>query len=154
MTLTDSLREYIAAAFSGIWIESHEHQDALAEIASLCHSEQWQLATWDIAQGLQIAGASAEPLDIKTGDPLAAVRALGALGTQESSALLILVNFHRFLQSAEIVQALARQLANGKQNRTFVLVLSPIIQIPTELEKLFVVIEHPLPHRRQLQEIA
>jgi hypothetical protein len=81
-------------------------------------------------------------------------RALGALATEDSSALLVLVNFHRFLQSAEIVQALARQLASGKQNRTFVLVLSPIVQIPTELEKLFLVVEHPLPHRRQLEEIA
>ncbi len=68
--------------------------------------------------------------------------------------MLVLVNFHRFLQSAEIVQALARQLAAGKQNRTFVLILSPVVQIPTELEKLFVVVEHPLPDRQQLAEIA
>src|SRR5437762_3393066 len=68
MTLSDSLREYIAAAFSGIWIEGHEHRYALVEIASLCRYEQCQL--------------------------------------------------------------------------------------PTELYKLFVVVEHPLPHRRQLHEIA
>jgi hypothetical protein len=58
------------------------------------------------------------------------------------------------LQSAEIVQALAKQLASGKQNRTFVVILSPIVQVPTELEKLFVVIEHPLPSREQLEAIA
>ena len=66
----------------------------------------------------------------------------------------MLVNFHRFLQSAEIVQALARQLAAGKQNRTFIVILSPVVQIPTELEKQFVVLEHPLPGRVQLEEIA
>jgi hypothetical protein len=87
-------------------------------------------------------------------DPLAAIRSASALASEDSSALLVLVNFHRFLQSAEIVQALARQLAAGKQNRTFVLVLSPVVQIPTELEKLFIAIEHPLPHRQQLDEIA
>ena len=52
------------------------------------------------------------------------------------------------------MQALARQIALGKQNRTFVVILSPVVPIPIELEKLFVVIEHELPGREQLEEIA
>ena len=86
--------------------------------------------------------------------PLAAIRSLAPWPAPDSTALLVLVNFHRFLQSAEIVQALARQITAGKQNRTFVVVLSPVVQIPVELEKLFVVIEHDLPGREQLDEIA
>jgi hypothetical protein len=153
MTLPESLKEYIAAAFSGLWIESHEHDDALAEIAQLASAEKWSLAVWDLEQGLRIAGRQpAGPGE--TADPLAAIRSINALAHADSSALLVLVNFHRFLQSAEIVQALARQLAAGKQNRTFVLVLSPVVHIPVELEKLFAVLEHPLPDRQQLAEIA
>lgn len=34
------------------------------------------------------------------------------------------------------------------------LVLAPVVQIPVELEKLFVVLEHPLPDRLQLHAIA
>jgi hypothetical protein len=101
-----------------------------------------------------LTGITQEAGAAGTSDPLAAIRSAGALASENSSALLVLVNFHRFLQSAEIVQALARQLALGKQNRTFVLVLSPVVQIPTELEKLFIAIDHPLPHRQQLEEIA
>ena len=63
----------------------------------------------------------------------------------------MLVNFHRFLHSAEIVQALARQITLGKQQRTFVVILSPVVQIPVELEKQFVVLEHDLPGREQLE---
>jgi SpoVK/Ycf46/Vps4 family AAA+-type ATPase len=154
MTLANSLREYIAAAFSGIWIESHEHQDALAEMAQLCRAEDWRLAVWDLEQGLRITGAESSASDTRSSDPLAAIRSVSALATENGSAILMLVNFHRFLQSAEIVQALIKQLASGKQNRTFVVILSPIVQVPTELEKLFVVVEHPLPDRRQLEEIA
>ena len=66
----------------------------------------------------------------------------------------MLSNFHRFLNSAEIVQALAEQLVAGKQTRAFVVVLAPVVQIPIELEKLFVVVEHQLPDRDQLHEIA
>ena len=52
-------------------------------------------------------------------DPLAAIRALSGLSSPDSSALLVLTNFHRFVQSAEVTQALARQIAPGKQERTF-----------------------------------
>ncbi|MFZ9090061.1 MAG: hypothetical protein ACO3FE_08215 [Planctomycetaceae bacterium] len=34
MSLTERLAEYVRACFSGIWIESHEHQDALVAISS------------------------------------------------------------------------------------------------------------------------
>ena len=44
-----------------------------------------------------------------------------------------------------IVAPLVRQIIAGKQNRTFLIVLAPVVQIPTELEKLFVVLEHELP---------
>ena len=39
MQLTQRLSEYVRACFTGIWIESHEHPDALAEIAGLCRQE-------------------------------------------------------------------------------------------------------------------
>lgn len=62
--------------------------------------------------------------------------------------------FHRFLQGTEVVQTTFAQLVAGKQQRTFVVVLSPVVQIPVELEKLFVVIEHRLPNREVLAQIA
>ncbi len=152
MSLTERVSEYVRACFTGIWIESHEHDDALAEMAALCRQENWRLAVWDVDRGLQVSGQQAT--DAGGNDPLAAIHSLGPLAAPDSSALLVLVNFHKFLNSAEVVQALARQISVGKQQRTFVVVLSPVVQIPVELEKLFVVIEHELPSRGQLEEIA
>ena len=68
--------------------------------------------------------------------------------------MLVLRNFHRFLGSPEVVQALDTAISAGKQNRTFVVVLAPVIQIPVELDRQFVVIEHDLPGRDQLRQIA
>src|SRR5262249_37876534 len=72
----------------------------------------------------------------------------------KGTALLILHNFHRFLANPEVVQTVFRSLIAGKKDRTFVAVLSPLVQIPVELEKLFVVIEHALPDHQQLETIA
>lgn len=153
MSLCNNLSDYVCACFTGLWIESHEHQDALAEIAGLCRREQWRLAVWDVDRGLDIGGGE-DGATAGGQDPLAAIRALSGMASPDSTAILVLQNFHRFLQSAEIVQALTRQILAGKQNRTFIVVLAPLVQIPVELEKLFIVVSHELPGRDQLLEIA
>ena len=154
MTLPERLAEYVRACFTGIWIESHEHQDALRDMAQLCADQGWSLITWNIDSGLSVGERQTDESDSASTDPLAAIRSLRAIENAENPTLLVLVNFHRFLNSAEIVQALAQQLVAGKQNRTFVVILSPVVQVPIELEKLFVVIEHELPDREQLETIA
>lgn len=151
MTLCERLKEHIAAAFTGLWIHSFEHEDALAEIAALCGENDWSLAVWDIDRGLQTGGQAGAAAAT---DPVAAVKAINALGSPDGTAVLALPNFHRFLSSAEVVQAVTHQIQQGKQNRTFLLILSPVIQIPIELERQFIVIEHELPGREQLEEIA
>ncbi len=156
--LAQRLREYIAACFTGIWIQSYEHPDALIEIAHLCRDQKWSLATWDIDRGLSTSSNAGQPEGATAAtDPLAAIKAVSALVQPEradSSSLLVMANLHRFLGSAEIIQALAHQIQQGKTNRTFIVVLSPVVSIPPELEKLFVVIEHDLPDREQLEQIA
>jgi hypothetical protein len=152
MTLSERLSEYVRACFTGLWIESHEHADALAEISLLCSQQGWRLATWDVEQGLSVHGDSgSSPV---ASDPLSAVQALSGLSQPDGTTILVLQNFHRFLQSAEVVQTLSRQILAGKQTRSFVVILSPVLAIPVELDKLFVTLEHALPTRDQLTEIA
>ena len=150
MDLTTSLTEYVRAAFSGLYIRTLEPQEALREIAQQAHTQKWRLATWDIDRGLQVGDTT-----VAAGDPLAAIRSLPSLATTErATSLLVLRNFHRFLGSAEVIQALEHQLALGKTSRTFVVILAPVVQLPLELERLFVVIDHALPDRAQLADIA
>ncbi|MDM4015133.1 AAA family ATPase [Roseiconus lacunae] len=152
MKLSDRIGELVRACFSAIWIESHEHDDAISEIAGLCRDQNWRLATWDIDQGIQLSGSTVG--DDQASDPLSAIRAMRSLASEEAPLIVILRNFHRFLGSAEIVQALASQVVLGKSTRTIYVVLSPVVQIPMELEKLFITVEHPLPTRDQLKVIA
>lgn len=155
MALCQQLTEYISACFTGLWVQSHEHEDALTEIAQMCRDHDWRMVVWDVHRGLTISRqADGSDVDTGTNDPLTAIRSLDALGSTDGASLLVLVNFHRFLNSPEIIQALAAQINKGKQNRTFIVILSPIVQVPIELEKLIVVLEHDLPARQQLHEIA
>jgi len=149
MKLTDQLTDFVNAAFTGIWIETREPDEAEKEIVQHAAAKKWKLAVWDVAGGLRLPGTSSQP-DAGTGDPLAALRALPALGDEKGTALLVMHNFHRFLGNPEVIQTTFQQLVVGKQQRTSIVVLSPAVQIPVELEKLFVVLEHSLPDRMQL----
>ncbi|WP_010583149.1 AAA family ATPase [Schlesneria paludicola] len=152
MPLIETLVEYLRAAFSGIYLETFEPDEALREIHELCLRENWQLATWDIDRGLALSEQGT--IAPGTTDPLAAIRSLPAMATPGGTAILVLKNFHRFLNSAEIVQALQNQLNAGKSTRAFVLILAPTIQLPAELERQFVILHHDLPSRGQLRVIA
>jgi len=151
LNFQDRVNEYARACFTALWVQTLEPHDGLTEIAAVCSEQGWRLATWNIETGLSVSGDDNATAD--GGDPLTAIRSLNALATPEGTAILVLENFHRFTQSAEIVQALARQIQAGKQNRTIIVVLSPVVQIPIEVEKAFVVVEHELPNREQLEAI-
>jgi hypothetical protein len=156
MRLTDELTDYIHAAFTGLWVQTSEPDEAEREIRQHARQHRWHLAVWDIANGLRVPDQpdSTNPEGGSSGDPLAPLRALPALATRDGTALLLLHQFHRFLNNPEVVQTVFAQLVAGKQQRTIVVVLSPVVQIPVELEKLFVVVEHRLPDREQLERIA
>jgi hypothetical protein len=152
MKLTDQLTDYIHAAFTGLWIVTSEPDEAEREILQHARDKKWNVAVWDIASGLRVpVKQGAAQVDA---DPLAALRSLPELADDKNSGLLVLHNFHRFLNSHEVVQTTFTQLVAGKQKGTFIIVLAPIVNIPVELEKLFVVLEHQLPDRKQLEKIA
>src|SRR6056297_120489 len=72
MTLTERTRELVQACFSGIWIQSHEHTDAIDELAVLCREEAWPITVWDVDAGLR--SATDRPLETAAADPLSAIR--------------------------------------------------------------------------------
>jgi len=155
MTLSQQLTDYVHAAFSGVWIQTQEPDEAEREILQHAAQAKWRVAVWDIANGLRLPNNSGKAShDGTAGDPLAPLRALPALADPEGTALLLMHNFHRFLTNPEVLQTTFSQLIAGKQQRTFIVVLASVVQIPVELEKLFVVLEHALPDREQLLRIA
>ena len=149
--LKQKLKELVSACFTGIWIETFEFQEAIREIAELCREEEWIGANWDVGLGLRVGNG--EPINDAT-DPLAAIRAVGELSSPEGTVILVMNNLHKFVSSIEVMQALQHQLIAGKQNRTIIIGLSPQATIPEELEKMFVVVEHALPTREQLEAIV
>jgi hypothetical protein len=126
MKLTDQLTDFIHAAFTGLWIITSEPDEAEREIVQHARQKKWKIAVWDLASGIRLPGnQGTSQAESGAGDPLAALRALPALADEKGTAVLVLHNFHRFLNSPEVVQTTFAQLVAGKQQRTFIIVLAP-----------------------------
>jgi len=70
VTLAAILTDYINAAFTGLWIQTYEPDEAEREITRLARERNWKLAVWDVAGGLRLAGnpVNSQP-DSAAGDP-------------------------------------------------------------------------------------
>ncbi len=76
MTLTEQLTDYVNAAFSGLWVNTQEPDEAEREIVRIARERHWRLAVWDIAAGLRFPADSTNTAsEAAAGEPLAALRA-------------------------------------------------------------------------------
>src|SRR3954466_16420168 len=61
MNLSEQLTDYVRAAFSGLYLITHEPDEAEREIAALANRQGWKLACWDVAAGLRFPNAPTPP---------------------------------------------------------------------------------------------
>lgn len=193
-SLADNLFDYIAAGYSGLWVESHEHEEACEEIRQLCEDNGWSYVQWDCAAGMAktFQGDSGEwrllrselaPIQGQGGPAAEVIRPQGSgsrpqvnfdaairavnvanYGPDGSPTLdeegeqvygiVVVKNIHAFLTPMPIKQLILNTLREARANRQVLIGLSHTNDIPQELEKVFQILEHPLPNREQLLEIA
>ena len=47
MKLADQITEYVHAACTGLWIQTHEPDEAQRELLQHAKQKQWRIAVWD-----------------------------------------------------------------------------------------------------------
>ena len=143
MKLAQQLRPLFLSGHAGVWVETQEPEEAVREVGRLAGELKAQAVEWDIARGLkELSKDHPEP---NTQNPMVP---LGWGG----EGFVLLHNFHRFLQdSISVVQGVINAVLKGKAERRQFVVLSPTVFLPPELEKLFTVVDHPLPSVEDLR---
>ncbi len=146
MSLEKEIKELVCAGFSGIWVESHECDDAVDTIRQAAEDKDWGFDIWDIDRKLY-SGSFAAP------GPMQALQFLDQPQTKPTS-ILVLKNFHRFLGNPEVLQALANRVVKGKGDGQHIVIVAPVLQLQPEVEKLFTVVHHELPDQEQLTKVC
>ncbi|MBX5484763.1 MAG: AAA family ATPase [Myxococcaceae bacterium] len=142
----------IRARYPLVYLVSWEEQRLDAILADLAKSHGRTLFEWSVTRGLrQLSGGRSVPPLEDTQDPHKALEAVQKLSGDPS--LVVLKDFHPYFESPKVVRAL-RDLAHYlKSTFTTVIILSPTLTIPVELEKELTVLDVPLPTFGELAQL-
>lgn len=104
----------------------------------------WQFLAWDCLRGIRNAGNPTVVDQVR--DPIDAMQML----SQQQDTVLMAHNLHLFMDSPEIIQAIQNGIPQWKATGCCLIIVAPTLRVPAELEKLFHVIDLPLPTSSEL----
>lgn len=137
------ITNYLKAGYPAIHVVTQEPVRASRSIKA----DNWQSCSWDCLRGVT---------EIETGrtiddvlDPLGALKWLGG----QMDTILIVQNFHHFLDSVELIQEIQNSIPVWKSQGSCLVISGPHVTLPLEVEKYFTLVDFCLPSMGDLQAI-
>lgn len=128
----------IRARYPIIYIVSWEEQRVMDALKVIADERGKRIYNWSITQGMGVNGG----VDDTTRDPISA---LDYVLKSRDQAIFALKDFHPFINDNSIIRKL-RDLTNAlKTSYKTLIIISPMLKLPAELEKEVTVIDYPLP---------
>ncbi len=146
------LEEHIRARYSLIYIVTWEEDRARRLLIDLAEGMKKFLFELSITDGLRSMNGSPENRSAakRLREPLAV---LNEILQADVSGIYILKDFHTYLETPEIVRQL-RDLASAlRRSRKTVIILSPTLKVPPEMEKSITILDMPLPSHQDLSDL-
>src|SRR5438874_998420 len=141
----------IRARYPLIYLVSWEEQRLDAILQDVAQTHGKALLQWSVIRGLRrMSGARTMAISEQSRDP---VEALAAIAKLTEPSLVVLKDFHPFLDAPPVVRAMRELAQDLKSTYTTVILLAPVLTIPVELEKEVSVLDVPLPSFRDLFQL-
>lgn len=141
----------IRARYPLLYLVSFEEQRVEHLLHDLARAHGKDLVEWSATRGLAAFNGNTRGVPLEdTAEPL---RALMQIPQLARPSLVLLKDFHRYLDQPVVVRALRELGASLKSGFTTVLLLAPKLELPEELEKDVSVIDVPLPSRADLMQL-
>jgi SpoVK/Ycf46/Vps4 family AAA+-type ATPase len=141
------LEVLIRARYPLIYVVSWEEQRVINEVRQIASRLNKKVFEWSMTMGLVPAGTSIQSQrqkDTASQDPLVA---LDSVISDVEPALYVFKDFHPFLkgQNMSVVRRLREIAASLKNTYKTIVILSPMFQMPPELEKELTITDYDLP---------
>jgi AAA+ superfamily predicted ATPase len=141
----------IRARYPLVYLVSWEEQRLDGILSDVAQTHGKSLFNWSITRGLRRqVGPRTVAMGEQTRDPIDAFNAVARL-TEPS--LVVMKDLHPHLDTPAVVRALRELAQDLKSTFTTVILLSPSLRIPIELEKDVSVLDVPLPTFRDLTQL-
>jgi hypothetical protein len=148
----DEIETLIRARYPILYILSGEESRVLEALLEIGTRRRKTVLEWSCNTGLIAAGISIQSKqsrDAGTKEPLAALdRAI----EQVDPAIFVFKDFHPFLAKSHgaVIRRLKEIAHHLKNSHKTIVIVSPVLEIPTELEKEVTLVNFPLPDRDEL----
>src|SRR5882724_9474982 len=155
MNFQTELETLIRARYPILYIISSEEMRVQALVTEIARKRQKKAFEWSYSTGIVPVGTSLQSQkhrNASTKDPLAA---LDQVIEQVEPAIFIFKDFHPFLtkNNFAIVRKLKEIALHLKNSFKTIILISPVMEIPTELDKEITVLNYPLPSRDDLSDL-
>jgi ATP-dependent 26S proteasome regulatory subunit len=152
MNFETEIEILIRARYPLLYLISSEELRTQNVIVDIAKKRQKKVFEWSCSTGLVPAGTSIQSHKSRnpaTQDPLVA---LDQVIEQVEPAIFIFKDFHPFLtrNHVAVIRKLKEIALHLKNSFKTVILISPTLEIPAELEKEITVLNHPLPSRDDL----
>src|SRR3954469_1591921 len=155
MSFQTEVETLIRARYPILYVISSEEIRVLKVITEIAQKRQKKAFEWSFSTGIVPAGTSIQSQkhrNAATKDPL---MALDQVIEQVEPAIFVFKDFHPFLtkNNFAIVRKLKEIALHLKNSFKTIILVSPMMEIPPELEKEITVLNYPLPSRDDLSEL-
>jgi AAA+ superfamily predicted ATPase len=152
MAIDQEIETLIRARYPMLYILSSEEARVVETLTAVAQRRQKRLYEWSCSTGLVPAGTSIQSQKMRnpaTKDPLAA---LDQVIEQVEPAIFLFKDLHPFLTRANhaVIRKLKDIALHLKNSYKTVVLVSPVLEIPAELEKEVTVLNFPLPTKDDL----
>ncbi|MDR3572841.1 MAG: AAA family ATPase [Anaerolineaceae bacterium] len=146
----EKLDRYIRARYPIVAICSFEESRVLDAIDTIATKRGRIISTWTITTGLQnLSGTEPD----NTRDPVAALDVISDYAPDADPVLFVLKDLHNLTNDPVIVRYLRDIAAKFETSRHTLILLSPVFQVPADLEKTIAILDWPLPDVDELAAI-
>jgi hypothetical protein len=152
MNFATEVETLIRARYPILYVISSEELRVQQVITDIARKRQKKLFEWSYSTGIVPAGTSIQSQKNRnsaTKEPLAA---LDHVIEQVEPAIFLFKDFHPFLTKSNyaVTRKLKEIALHLKNSFKTIILISPMMEIPAELEKEITVLNHPLPTRDDL----
>lgn len=150
--MQEELNILIQAQYPLIYMVTSEEERAEKAIAAIAQqkSQPRRLYVWSVTHGMVEYGQPRQTHQHNTISPEAAIE---WVVRQKESGIFVFKDLHPFIDAPATTRWLRDAIANFKGTHKTIVLMSPVQQVPIELEKEVVVIDFPLPDMQELEQV-
>jgi ATP-dependent 26S proteasome regulatory subunit len=151
--MKEELSILVQAQYPLIYLVTSEEERAEQAIARIAQqtTQHQRLFVWTVTRGFMEYGkGGTQQTHHNTISPEAAME---WMVRQAEASIFIFKDLHPFIASPAVTRWLRDAIASFKGTEKLILLMSPYLEIPLELEKDVVVLDFPLPSLAELQEV-